>query len=81
MKKLMFAVTSACLFSGVAFAQPVLSCVLNPSDPTCVCAGGGTDGDCTGGVHRGLMLGSVIRDSVVVSITDSRPAAALRAGK
>jgi len=81
MKKLMFSVASACLLSGVAFAQPGLTCLINPSDPTCVCAGGETDGDCTEGVHRGLMLGTVIHDEVAVSMTGSRAEAALRAGK
>jgi hypothetical protein len=80
MKKLMFAVASACLFSGVAFAQPV-TCVIDPSDPSCVCAGDETDGDCLDGVHRGFMLGTVIHDSVTVSMTESRTSAALHASK
>jgi hypothetical protein len=80
MKKLMFAVASACLFSGVAFAQPV-TCLLDPSDPSCVCVGGENDGDCTDGVHRGLMLGAVIHDSAAVFMTESRASAALHASK
>ncbi len=81
MKKLMLAVASACLLSGVAVAQPSLTCLAYPSDPTCVCAGGENDGDCTDGVHRGLLLSTVIHDSVAVSMTESRTEAALRAGK
>jgi hypothetical protein len=81
MKKLMFAVASSSLFSGVALAQPGLTCLINPSDPTCVCVGGETDRECTDGVHRGLMLSTVIRDEVAVSMTGSRAAASLHASK
>jgi hypothetical protein len=65
LKKLMLT-AAAFLLSGVALAQSNNpSCVLNPADPDCLCMAGETDGDCTFGVHRGLVASTVIHDSAV----------------
>jgi len=65
MKKLMvLAAAASCLMSGMAFAQSD-SCILDPSDPSCVCMNGEIDADCVGGVHRGVVLGAATENLVI----------------
>jgi hypothetical protein len=65
MKKLMvLAAAASCLVSGMAFAQSD-TCVLDPSNPNCVCVAGENDADCVGGVHRGPVLGAATESLVI----------------
>jgi hypothetical protein len=65
MKKLMvLAAAASCLVSGLAFAQSD-ACVVDPTDPSCVCAAGENDADCVGGVHRGTVLGAAAETLVI----------------